>query len=373
MKGYVRKRGNKWSYTVDVGKDPITGTRKQKTKSGFKTKKEAENALNQLVYELNKGEWIAPKEILLGEFAEEWLKSYRHQLRDTTAEQYENKIRNWIGPLIGMYKVQELKPIHAQVFSGKLLESLNENTAHKVYSITKLIINHAVNLELINKNPFNNLSLVREQKRKVVTWSFDELEHFLKVVKNHHTFYYRIFVTAAYTGIRKGELLALTKDDIDWEKKRIRISKSVSETKKGVQLGELKTPSSHRNVAVDDFLISILKEQVIKNNEMKLKLSDSYNDQQLIFCHEDGVIFRPSSLNRIFGRYIERSGSPKIRFHDLRHTHASLLLELGVNPKIVSDRLGHSSIKITLDTYSHVSLDLQSDVADVFSKRARKV
>ncbi|WP_165786655.1 site-specific integrase [Heyndrickxia camelliae] len=373
MRGYVRKRGNKWSYTVDIGKDPITGKRKQKTKSGFDTEKEAETALNEIIYELNKGIWIAPQDIKLKDFAEDWIKMHRHKLRATTAEQYHLKIKNWIVPLLGNYKIQDLKPIHAQKFSAQLLEKMQENTAHKIYSITKMIMNHAVDLEIINKNPFKNINLIKQKKGKVSTWTFDDLEHFLKVTKRYSNFYYRLFATAAYTGLRKGELLALTKDDIDFEKKFIKVCKSMYSTKEeGVQIGELKTSSSFRKVAIDDVVASILKEQIAKNNEMKLKLGKEYNDSKLIFCHPDGMYYHPTSLGRIMNKYIELSGVKQIRFHDLRHTHATLLLELGVNPKVVADRLGHASVKITLDTYSHVSLDLQSDVAETFSKRIKK-
>lgn len=371
MKGYVRKRGSKWSYTVDIGRDPVTNKRKQKTKSGFATEKEAQKALNEIIYELNKGIWIAPQKITVKDFALEWLSNYQHRIRTTTADQYRTKIEKWVIPLLGNFKVQDLKPIHAQRFTNQLLENMNENSAHKTYAITKLMLNHAVSLEIINKNPFANLSLVREQKRKVVTWSFDDLDHFLKITKKYDMFYYRMFATAAYTGLRKGELLALTKEQIDFEQKYITVAKSLFETREGVQLGELKTPSSYRKVAIDDFLINILKEQIAKNNEMKLKLGKEYIDNDIVFCHEDGMFYRPTSINRIFSRFIDKSGVSKIRFHDLRHTHATLLLELGVNPKVVADRLGHSSVKITLDTYSHVSLDLQKDVAEVFSKRIK--
>lgn len=371
LKGYVRKRGSKWSYTVDIGRDPVTNKRKQKTKSGFATEKEAQKALNEIIYELNKGIWIAPQKILMKDFALDWFKSYSHRLRDTTADQYEVKINKWIIPFLGGLKVQDLKPIHAQKFSSYLLENMSEPSAHKTYAVVKLILKHAVNLEIINKNPFNNVSLIKVPKPKIVTWTFDELEHFLEIAKKHDSFYYRLFATAAYTGLRKGELLALSKEHIDFENKSITVTNSIAETKKGVQLGELKTPSSYRKVAIDDFLISILKEQIAKNNEMKLKLGNIYKDYNIVFCHEDGQYYRPTSINRIFKRFIERSGVPNIRFHDLRHTHATLLLELGVNPKVVADRLGHSSVKITLDTYSHVSLDIQKEVAEVFSKRLK--
>lgn len=371
MKGYVRKRGNKWSYTVDTGKDPITGKRKQKTKSGFKTEKEAEAALNEVVYELNKGLYIEPQSILLKDFAEDWFENYKFQLRETTATQYRLKIRNWINPILGSFKVQDIKPIHAQMFSRKLLESCEPSTAHKTYAIAKLIMNHAIDMELINKNPLKSIS-IKEKKRKVTTWSFEELEHFLKVVKKYDDFYYRVFAVTSYTGMRKGEVLGLKKSNVDFKNNKITIKESVAETKeKGVYLDRVKTPSSKRQVAIDSFIASILKEQIKKNNEYKIKLGPEYEDNNLIFCHPDGKIFRPTSLNRPFRKYIELSGVPYIRFHDMRHTHATLLLEMNVNPKIVSDRLGHSSVKTTLDTYSHASLEIQKDVADLFMKRAK--
>lgn len=372
MKGYVRKRGNKWSYTVDIGRDPITGKRKQKTKSGFKTKKEAEQSLNEFLYEYSKGTWIEPQKITVKEFALEWIENYQHQLRSTTAEQYKNKITNWIIPLIGHYRLQDLKPIHAQSFINKLLEKLVPSTAHKIHAIAKLMLKHAVNMELIPKNPFSNVT-IKDIKKKVETWTFEELDHFLKVVKKYDDFYYGVFAVASYTGLRKGEVLGLTRSNVDFKNNKIIIKQSVAETKeKGVYLDELKTPSSYRHVAIDSFVSSILKERIKKNNEMKLKLGKEYQDNDLIFCHLDGVMYRPTSLNRPFRKFIELSGVAKIRFHDLRHTHATLLLELSVNPKIVADRLGHSSVKITLDTYTHASLEIQSDVANLFSKKARK-
>ena len=105
---------------------------------------------------------------------------------------------------------------------------------------------------------------------------------------------------------------------------------------------------------------------------MKIKFGQTYHDNDLIFCHLDGIPYRPTSINKPFKKFIALSGVPKIRFHDLRHTHATLLLEMNVNPKIVADRLGHSTVKITLDTYSHASMGLQSDVANMFSQKARK-
>ena len=232
MKGYVRKRGNKWSFTVDMPRDPITGKRKQKTAGGFNTKKEAESELNQFLYEINKGTWIEPADVTVKEYASDWLEGYQYSLRDTTAEQYASKVKNWIIPLLGNYKIQDVKPIHAQTFSKKLLNEMEPSTAHKIYSITKLIFKHAVQMELISRNPFENVSLIKDKKKKVNTWSFEELKHFLSVVKKYDMFYYNLFTLAAYTGMRKGELLGLRRSNVDLTNNVISIKQSISETKK---------------------------------------------------------------------------------------------------------------------------------------------
>lgn len=372
MKGYVRKRGNKWSYTVDIGRDS-QNKRKQKTKSGFNTKKEATAAMNEVIYELNKGTWIDSNEILLKDFALEWIDGHQNKIRDTTADQYHSKIKNYIIPMLGHYKLQDLKPIHGEIFSKELLKVTGPGTADKIYSVTKLILNRAVTLEIINKNPFLKASVIKVKKKKMETWTFEELNHFLSVVKNKDSFYHNVFAIAAFTGLRKGEVLGLRRSDVDLKNNKITITQSIAETKKeGVHISRLKTPSSYRQVAIDSFVTSILKEQIKKNNEMRIKFGPEYKDYDLVFCHLDGEIYRPSSLNRPFRKYIDLAGVPYIRFHDMRHTHATLLLELKVNPKIVADRLGHSSVKITLDTYSHPSMEIQSDVADLFSKSTRK-
>lgn len=373
MKGYVRKRGNKWSYTVDIGREIETNKRKQKTKGGFSTKKEATAALNEVIYEFNKGTWIDSSDVLVKDFALDWFEGHSNKIRDTTAEQYRGKITKYIVPLLGHYKIQDLKPIHGEKFSKKLLELTGPSTAAKIYSITKLMLNRAVTLELISKNPFDKASIIKEKKRNLVTWTFEELNHFLNVVKTEDIFYHNVFATAAFTGMRKGEVLGLRRSDVDLKNNKLMITQSIAETKKeGVHISRLKTPSAYRQVAIDPFVTSILKEQIKKNNEMRVKFGPEYKDHDLIFCHLDGDLYRPTSLNRPFRKYINESGVPYIRFHDMRHTHATLLLELKVNPKIVADRLGHSSVKITLDTYSHPSLDVQADVANLFSKSTRK-
>ncbi|TYS68692.1 site-specific integrase [Sutcliffiella horikoshii] len=380
MKGYFRKRGDKWSFTVDVGRDPLTGKRKQKSRSGFKTKKEAEKSLNEMIYELDKGTYFEPNNILFKDFAWEWFDNHKHRLKVTTEEQYYSKIKNHIIPFLGHYKLSDIKPVHGQAFTKHLLSIMKQSTAHKVFSITNYILYGAVTLELIQKNPFKNVTKPKDSRGKIDTWDFEELNAFLNFAKTYkdgfrdNPFYYRIFTVAAYTGMRKGEILGLRKQDVDFEAKKLNLRKSVIETKKaGVSTGELKTLASYRQISIDDLLCSILKEQILKNNSNKLRLGAAYQQNGLIFCREDGAPFRPSTINKPFKIFIKKSGVKDIRFHDLRHTHATLLLKLGVNPKIVSERLGHSNVKITLDIYSHVTSDMQEDTMFRFSEKLSKM
>lgn len=367
MKGYVRKRGSSYSFTVDIGRDPLTGKRKQKTKGGFKTKKEAQKALNEMIYQLDKGLYIQPSAMTVEEYAAVWLENKKLHLRATTAEQYENKIKKWIVPHLGNFLLEDLKPIHGQHFVKMLLSSLENETAHKVFAVCNSILYDAVKLEVLPKNPFRHVEKPKVKKKKVVTWSIEEVQRFLKVSKEDD-FYYPLFVTSLFTGMRKGEILGLKKTDIDFEKRIIYVRRSVSETKKdGVKLDGVKTDNSIRQVAINELTANALKKRSALIAERKLNLGKQYNPNDLLFCNSEGQAFRPSSVNRPFREYIKKAGVPYIRFHDTRHTHATLMMQLGINPKMVAERLGHATVKITLDTYSHVTTDMQKEAIQTFT------
>lgn len=369
MKGYIRKRGKSYSYTVDVGRDPDTGKRLQKTKGGFKTKKEAQEALNSLVYEVNKGSYIINKDSTFEEYAWEWFRNKKHRLRPTTAEQYETKIRKWLIPMIGNVKLQELTPMHGTRMVHQLLEHMKPSTASKNFFIANYILNDAVKFELISKNPFRHIPRPKEDDNEINTWSFEDIKKITNIRTEEDKFYVNVIKMAVFTGMRKGEILGLRRQDVNFEEMKIYVRQSVSETKEtSVKIGALKTKTSKRQLAIDKNIAFIIKDQIKRNNEFKLFFGQAYQDNDLIFCKEDGSPFRPSSINRPFSRIIKKTGVPVIRFHDLRHTHATLMLELGINPKMVADRLGHSTVKITLDTYTHVTSDVQAKAMETFTK-----
>lgn len=371
MKGYIRKRGATYSYTVDIGRDPVTGKRKQKTKGGFKTKKAAQEALNELVYEVNKGVYIVDNKSTFEEVANEWLKNYKVKWEKTTYETTCGTVIRWINPFFGSMKIQDVKLVHGQRFMTHLIESKLANSYIKrVFSVAKQIFHYAVDLELISKNPIARVPSPSERSDNadLQTWTFEEINRFLKTAITDRPFYHNVAATAIFTGMRKGEIMGLRKQDVDFENKVIKIEQTLHETNDhGLYFGDPKTESSKRSIAFDENVERVLKNQIRRNAELKLALGAAYNDHDLIFCREDGDPYRPSSFNRPFNRLTKKAGVPQIRFHDLRHTHATLLLELGTNTKLIAERLGHSDVKTTLNTYSHVTPKMQEEAINAFN------
>lgn len=372
MKGYVRKRGNKWSFTVDVGKDPRTGKRKQKTQSGFKTKKEAQAALAEMVNNVDKGVYIEPTKRKFKDFAMHYLETiYVNKVKASTYERTESLLKTQILPWFQEVELDKIDQflIH-DFFKEKKEKGLSSSYIQRMHEVIRQLLKVAYKWELIPKDISSFVEAPRLEKKEMKVWSVEQVNEFLKFTK--HSRYNPVFFLAAYTGMRKGEILGLHWDDIDFEEKTIRISKTLYKVKDQYLLHEPKTKSSIRTIYMDDDIIRVLKKQRVKQNLEKLKAGNIYEDKNLVFAQETGNYVFPSAVNGLFLRYINQSGLPRIRFHDLRHTHATILLGMGVNPKIVSDRLGHSSVKITLDTYSHVLPSMQQDLTAEFSKTMKK-
>lgn len=369
MKGYIRKRGNTYSYTVDIGRDPVTGKRKQKTKGGFKTKKAAQEALNKVVYEVNKGVYILDSKSTMKELTEEWFENSKSNWKHTTQVTVTNTLNNWVIPHLGAYKVQELKPIHGNNFTKVLTENMVPSTARRIFSVAKQILNYGVSMEIITRNPFAQVPMPCERKAEKTTWTFEDIKTFLKVAMLDNMFYHNVVAVAAFSGMRKGEIFGLMKKDVDFENNVIHVRRTLHETHDhGLTLGDPKTSTSNRDILMDDTLVKALKDQIKRTNEYKLALGPEYHDHDLIFCTPNGEPYRPSGFNRPFNRLAKKAGVPQIRFHDLRHTHATLLLEIGVNHKVIAERLGHSDIRTTLNTYSHVTPIMQENAMKVFNQ-----
>lgn len=368
MKGYVRKRGKVYAYTVDIGKDPLTGKRKQKSKSGFKTKKEAQAALAELIASVEKGTYAEKRKVKFKEFAEEFLyKIYKNKVKASTFERTENIMNFHVFPFVQDIDIKDINAFLVHDFlEEKRKEDYSSSYIHRINETIKIVLRAAYKQGVIEQNIAASIDNPRITRKEMSVWTIQQVNEFLKQVK--HSRYYIVFFLAAYTGMRKGEILGLRWSDVDFDKRTLRVNKTLYKIKTGFILADPKTAASNRTIYLDDDILRALRKHKVQQNLEKMKSGNVYQDHDLVFPKEDGTYLTPSSVNATFSKYVKRFNLPSIRFHDLRHTHATILLEMGVHPKVVSDRLGHNSIKTTLDIYSHVSTSLQKDLSEQFSK-----
>lgn len=374
MKGYFRKRGEKWSFTVDVGRDIRTGKRIQKTHSGYKTKKEAQAACAELIAQVSNGVYVPTSKQQLSSYLDQWLKLYcEPKLRETTIINYRRAIKIRINPFLGQIRIDKLTAAHGQAFVEDMQkDNLSARYIEYCFTILKEALNKAVEWELLNKNPVQFVEIPRPRRKKEHnTWSIKQVNQFLTFAKYDNPIYYYVFLLAIYTGMRRGELLALKWKNINLDDGMISVYESLVYNEEGFSFSDVKTTSSRRTVKIDEEVCKEMKQYRKLQNEFKLSAGDLYDDLGLVFCREDGRPIYPRTLATIFDRVTKKAKVPKIRFHDLRHTFATISLELGIPAKVVQEALGHSSIQTTMDTYSHVTPNMQNESATTYSNALR--
>lgn len=367
VKGYIRKRGKVYSFTVDIGKDPITGKRKQKTRSGFKTKKEAQAALAELVNKVEKGESVDFRKKLFKEFAIDYFeKTYINKVKPTSYDRVYQVLKKQIIPYFKDISITEMDQfvIH-DFYNAKLKEGYSTSYIMGMHEVIRLLLRVAKKWDLIQKDIASMIEPPKNKRKEMNVWSIEQVNTFMDFCS--HSRYFPVFFLAAYTGMRKGEILALTWNDIDFDNRVININKTLYKLSERYSVDTPKSASAIREIYFDDEIENVLKKHRLSQKEEKLRNSRVYEDKNLVFAKEDGTYVPPSSANVLLANFIRQSGLPKIRFHDLRHTHATILLQMGVNPKVVSERLGHSSVQITLDVYSHVTKEIKQDISKDFS------
>jgi integrase len=356
-------KSNPWYYAFEV-KDPTTGKRRTIKKRGFKTKKDAEYAEAEAKSQWKKGTYLKPSNIPFGEYLYQWLEN-KQNISDQTRYVNKGHIKNHINPLIGHLTLSELSPSNLETFISNLKKrNLSDSTVKKIYNVVNTALNAAVKRELISKNPLSLLeSAPKVGKSKIKCWTPDDIKKFLNGFESRYKIVYKI---AIYTGMRMGEILGLTLDDVDLKNKRIYVRQILDFNGK-IKTGT-KTLSSNRMITIPDILLEDMKEQYkLIENEMKLGGED-YNKERLFICTSKGRPYRKQQLTKSWYKLLEKTGVPRIRFHDLRHTCASLLLSIGTHPKVIQELLGHSSIKITMDLYSHLMPNMQNDAVNALGK-----
>ena len=361
MRGHVRKRGNTWTVVVDVGRDE-NGRRRQKWHSGFRTKREASEALTEILGRLASRQYVSPSKLTLGEFLkDEWLPAVRGSVRPLTFDSYEGNVRNHIVPRLGSVQLQAVSPARLNGMYADLSSELSPTTIGYIHAILRRAFADAVRWNRLSLSPADGADPPRksESSRQAMrTWSTTELRRFLESIRDDRLAACWRFL--AMTGCRRGEALGLRWRDLDLTRGRAMIVQAIVANR---VRSEPKSDRGRRSIALDAGTVEALEEHRCRQADERDLLGRDYDDTDLVFCREDGTPIWPRTLSRAFAQHTDAADVPRIRLHDLRHTHATLALQAGVHPKIIQERLGHATISITLDIYSHATPGLQQDAA----------
>ena len=344
-----KKVGYRGAYTVHTAKGP-----KRHYVSG-KTREEVRQKLAKAMADRDGGLVFDTGSLMVGEYLELWLKdSVRGTVRQSTYEAYEYVTYPHIIPALGRVKLKSLTPTHVRSFYRDRLDSgLSGATVRKMHIVLQKALDQAVSDGLVPRNVVKGIRLPQTKKKEIHPLTPKQTRILLDAARDDRL--EALYVLAVATGLREGELLALRWEDVELEDAVLRIRYTLTRAGGKVTLGPPKTKKSRRSVGLTERAVEALRAHLSRQLEEMERMGSLYRPGGLVFANEIGGFINPSNLrNRSFKPLLKRAGLPHIRFHDLRHTCATLLLSRNVNPKVVSEMLGHSSIAITLDTYSHV-------------------
>lgn len=369
MNGSIQKRGDhSWRLTIDLGRDE-DGKRRRTFLTVKGTKAEAQRQLRELVTNVDKGMPINTSKATVGEFLDQWMESYvRINTTPKTYYDYAGMIRRYLKPTLGRTFLKDLTPQHVQKMHADMyLQGLSARSVQYAHKVLKQSLKHAVRWNLIGRNVCELVDSPKPRRKEMKALDAADIRRLLDASSG--STYGHIFYLAVYTGLRRGELLALRWCDVDLQSKTLSVNKALTSIRgKGVVASEPKTRNSRRLVSLPPSATGLLRSLKAQRMEKYEAACVPWTETAYIFCNSDGGPVSPDTITHAFQRLAKELGFNDIRFHDLRHTHATLMLKQGVHPKIVSERLGHASVNITLDTYSHVLPGLQESAATLFDE-----
>jgi integrase len=367
MRGSVQKRTGKngtvsYMVRVEMPADPVTGERRQRAKT-FKTRKEADAELAKWLVEIERGTSVEPSKLAVGELLTMWLDDVaRHKVRATSHEDYRNTIDKHLIPALGSVLAQKLTPAQVQAFYGdKLANGTGTRTVQLCHQRLSQALSWAVRMGLVIRNVCDVVDPPRAKPKQTRVWTTQEAQRFLDAAGTWEPF----FTLMLSTGLRRGECLGVRWCDVDLDARTLKVRQSVVILAGKAHAQEPKTASAQRTVKLPVETVAALREHRTRQLERRLSLGPLWNDQDLVFPNETGGLIHPCNAQRAYSATLNRADVPKLRMHDLRHTHATWLLLAGQPVKAVSERLGHARTSTTVDTYAHTMPDTQDATADL--------
>ena len=378
MRGHVAKKGNRYYAVVYEGVNPANGKDRHRWYAGGPTRREAEKLLTDLVKRKHDGHYRPPVKITFGAYlTDRWLPTKKAQLRASTYDSYRRNIELHVVPNLGSVQLQHLQADDLDTFYSRLLDcgrcdqrgGLSPKTVRYLHTIIHKALADAERKGTVVRNvaAFSEPpKLTSATKSEMRVWTGEQLRSFLDYAEEHAL--YSAFFLAANTGMRRGEVLGLRWKDVDLARSRLSVRQAVVSVAYEVAISDVKTGSARRTIDLDRRTMAVLRSWRKRQLEERLLVGTGGTYEGLVFARPDGRPIHPDFFSQCFDRLVAQAELPRIRLHDLRHTHATLLLQAGQPPKVVSERLGHSTPGFTMTVYQHVIPGMQAEAACAFSE-----
>lgn len=386
MRGHIHKRqwkgrGGKvqtlWYAVVDVGTGD-DGQRKQKWHGGFKTRRDAELALTEVIQSLEKQTYISPQRLTLADFVRnEWLPMMETQVKASTWDSYRRNLDNHVLPVLGGTPLQQLSAGHLNSLYRSLMGQgrrnglgggLSAKTVRNIHGAVSKLLADAADRGLVSRNIAATARPPKPRKtsaKQIRFWTPEELSKFLTFVRRDRL--YALWHLAAMTGMRRGELLGLRWADIDFDARRVSVRQALISV---AYVLTITTPKSHsaRVIDIDPETVEVLRRHRKLQDSEREVAGAEFQERGTLFGKANGAPIHPDIVSQTFDKRVQCSGIGRIRFHDLRHTHATIGLGAGVPVKVMSERLGHSTPAFTLQQYAHVIPGMQAEAAEAIAR-----
>lgn len=365
--GSIRKRvtsGGKISYqiTLETESDPVSGKRRRQFKTVHGTKKQAEAIMRRMIQEIESGGIAAPSAMTVGDWMVKWLGEFRPNIETTTREGYQEKIDNYIVPVLGKIPLKDLRTESIQCWvNGLSQRGLTAKTVRNAFNILNPALKKAVVLRMIPHNPSEGVELPKLVHPEVSIYDTALCKRALQAARG--TDMYLIVLLEVMTGLRRGELVALKWSHIDLDSEVIHICENTVRANGGTITKQPKSKAGNRSIAIGSEVVEELRQAKAEYEIDRKSYGAGFHDDGYVIHQEDGKPFRPDSVTHKWRNFEKKNGFPHIKFHGLRHSNATALIQAGVSPKVVQQRLGHADVSITLNTYAHVTKTMDQDAA----------